>query len=391
MAFHQGVSSGAGRSGDAVGKHGQWYLEGFSDDRAVMRRVILRPLPFLVGRSSNASLILNYRNISRTHAELYVSDGRLMVRDLESTNGTFVNQTQVFEPTELHCGDILHFAEAEFRLGCEEHDHKAGATSTQDISLRVTRGLLSTMKDFNDLLETEAVFPVFQPIVLMADSQRIAYEVLGRGNFPGLSKLPRELFSVASLIGMEARLSRLFLRKGVQVGAQGGLAHDAALFLNIHQSEMRDPAYLISFLRDVFKDGHSCPVKLEIHEGAVTNVKQMGELRNALTELGLGLVYDDFGSGQARLLELVEVPPEYVKFDISLVQDLHKAPRKRQQMIEMLVRIATEMGVKCIAEGVENCDEAEACRQAGFLYGQGFYYGRPFTTEHGTDTLADTN
>jgi EAL domain-containing protein (putative c-di-GMP-specific phosphodiesterase class I) len=367
---------------------GNWYLEGFFDSRMTMRRVLLRPLPFIVGRGSHASLVLNFRNISRTHAEFLLQNDKLMLRDLDSTNGTFVNQRQVIHATIVVPGDIIHFAECEFRLVCDQPDAKSGSSSTQDISERVTRGLLSTMKDFNDLLELEAVFPAFQPIVRLDDSSRIAYEVLGRGNFPGLSKLPRELFSVASLIGMEAQLSRLFLRKGIEIAIELGLARSAPLFLNIHPSEVRETPALLAWLREAFQ-GKRLTAKLEIHEGAVTSVKQMSELRNALTELGLGLVYDDFGSGQARLLELVEVPPDYVKFDISLIQDLHRAAKKRQEMIALLVRIANDMGVKCIAEGVENAEEAEACRQAGFEFGQGFYFDRPFTMDRGSETISD--
>ena len=46
----------------------------------------------------------------------------------------------------------------------------------------------------------------------------------------------------------------------------------------------------------------------------------------AFAELQIGLAYDDFGAGQARLVELVDVPPDYLKFDMKLVQNLQSAP-----------------------------------------------------------------
>ena len=67
------------------------------------------------------------------------------------------------------------------------------------------------------------------------------------------------------------------------------------------------------------------PLVLEIHEAAVTCGDEMKQLRAALADLQIGLAYDDFGAGQARLVELVDVPPDYLKFDMKLVQNLESA------------------------------------------------------------------
>ena len=77
-------------------------------------------------------------------------------------------------------------------------------------------------------------------------------------------------------------------------------------------------------------------------------------LRNGLNELGVGLAYDDFGAGQARLVELTEVPPDYVKFDKELVQDVHKSSAKHLNIVRMLVSFASNEGIHAIAEGIEN-------------------------------------
>jgi EAL domain-containing protein (putative c-di-GMP-specific phosphodiesterase class I) len=116
---------------------------------------------------------------------------------------------------------------------------------------------------------------------------------------------------------------------------------------------------------------------LEIHEGAVTCGKQMRTLRAALTEMKIGLAYDDFGAGQARLVELVDVPPDYLKFDMSLVQNLESASNERQRMLASLVQMVRDLGIAPLAEGVELAADHEICRQIGFQFGQGFYYGYP--------------
>jgi EAL domain-containing protein (putative c-di-GMP-specific phosphodiesterase class I) len=91
------------------------------------------------------------------------------------------------------------------------------------------------------------------------------------------------------------------------------------------------------------------------------------------------LAYDDFGSGQARLAELGDAPPDYLKFDIQLVRGIDSASAERQRMLESLVRIAGDLGIISLAEGVETAAEHETCRRLGFVYGQGFRYGSPAT------------
>ena len=103
----------------------------------------------------------------------------------------------------------------------------------------------------------------------------------------------------------------------------------------------------------------------------------MAALRDALTDLDVRLAYDDFGSGQVRLAELVEVRPDYLKFDISLVRDIHVASARHQQMVASLVSMVRELGVVPLAEGVETQAESDTCLQLGFELGQGFFYDKP--------------
>ena len=65
---------------------------------------------------------------------------------------------------------------------------------------------------------------------------------------------------------------------------------------------------------------------LEIHESVLTRPAAIAELRALLLERNIALAYDDFGAGQARLLELAEAPPHYLKFDRRFVHGLDQAP-----------------------------------------------------------------
>jgi EAL domain-containing protein (putative c-di-GMP-specific phosphodiesterase class I) len=96
-----------------------------------------------------------------------------------------------------------------------------------------------------------------------------------------------------------------------------------------------------------------------------------------LERLGIELAYDDFGSGQARLLELVEAPAHYLKFDVAMIRQIHSAPEARRDLIQMLVALAKKMGMQTIAEGIENIEDLQVCKALGFDFIQGFYYAQP--------------
>ena len=119
------------------------------------------------------------------------------------------------------------------------------------------------------------------------------------------------------------------------------------------------------------------PLVLEVHEAAITEPAEMRELRAQLRDWNIGLAYDDFGAGQTRLAELIEAPPDYLKFDISLIHGIDQATTERQKMLGSLVRIVLDLGVNPLAEGVETAGEAEVCRDLGFKTAQGFFFGRP--------------
>ena len=115
---------------------------------------------------------------------------------------------------------------------------------------------------------------------------------------------------------------------------------------------------------------------MEIHEAAVTDPRAMMRIRARLQELDIGLAYDDFGAGQSRLMELVEVPPDYLKLDMALVRDIDRS-QKRQDLVGALVSVMSDLGIEVLAEGIERGEEGVVCRELGCKLGQGYHYGRP--------------
>jgi EAL domain-containing protein (putative c-di-GMP-specific phosphodiesterase class I) len=367
-------------SGEETGRVSRWYLESLVEGGRQLRRTTVYPLPYRMGRLRGLSLSLTAESVSKEHAELFVKDGELRVRDLGSKNGTFVNCERISE-TPLREGDILHVAQVEFRLGRQEIEEVGTGSReppTQALgSTPLPQNFIDGVKEMPDLLRDRQVTAVFQPLVSLPSGALAGYEALGRGLHPNLPEAPLELLQIASVVGaegVEAKLSALFREKALELARTR--PNIPALFVNIHHRELGDPD-LVDFLLEVHQQVPQLRLTLEIQEGALDQLATVDALRTQLTRSGVGLAYDDFGAGQARLLELAEVPPHYLKFDMSFIRNIDAAPLSRQRLLTSLVSVARDLLVYTVAEGVETAEEADVCMRLGFTHAQGFFFGKP--------------
>lgn len=351
-----------------------WYLEGLIGDGRTLI-ISIATLPFLVGRKEGCHLRLSSKNISREHALLFEREGSLWVRDLASRNGTFLNRELISKETPLGHNDILHFGDLEFRV-CKRGEQEAGDEASETMTaLPDVPGLLWAYEvDLKAMMAYGTVESYFQPIVRLSDLELLAYEVTSRGCYGGLPSNPVDLLSLAESLDCAADLSRFFWKHGLQEGRR--LPGPPHLFINLHPAELESPG-LLGSLAEARETLPELPITVEISEKAVTDLKRMGGLKERLADLGMLLAYDDFGAGQARFRELIEVPPHFLKFDQSLVRDIHERPKRFHTVVAGLVEMARELEIAPVAEGVESREEGEVCREIGFHYAQGFHYGQP--------------
>jgi EAL domain-containing protein (putative c-di-GMP-specific phosphodiesterase class I) len=297
------------------------------------------------------------------------------VRDLGSRNGTFLNGRQAADEP-LHEGDVLHLGGYRFRLVRGPDWLALDTEATVGATGPLTRHFVTNAIGVRHLIAQTAVTVLLQPIVTLPGRQVVAYEALGRGRLPGLPESPVALFEMAGALGPEVQeeLSQLFRFKAVDLVRHR--RDPPVLFLNTHPVELEREGLLES-LKQLRSYAPNVDLVLEIHESALAQADFIAWLRNRMSEINVGLAYDDFGAGQARLLELAEAPPHYLKFDRRFVAGIDRAPTSRQRLVASLVAAARELCVKTIAEGVETADEAAASVVAGFSHAQGYQLGRP--------------
>lgn len=328
----------------------------------------LRSFPARIGRQPGLPVRIMHPTVSLQHAELRQA-GEIILVDLNSRNGTYVNGKRLTGQQKVGENDLLQFGEAVFRLHFRSRASDASVTcQSEDIG-----DLALALAQFDKLIHQDSIVPHYQPIVEANTSSLVAYEALARSVLFGLDK-PALMFKAAEYFQMEAQLSRLLRVEAIVISSERELPH---LFLNTHPAELRELKPLILSLRELRLKRPTQPMTLEVHEAAAVDLNTMKMLRLVLDDLKMGLAYDDFGAGQARLYELVEARPDVLKFDRQLVTGIDSASPHRVQLVESLVQLSRSLGITTLAEGVETVGEAETCARIGFQLIQGYFYGRP--------------
>ena len=147
--------------------------------------------------------------------------------------------------------------------------------------------------------------------------------------------------------------------------------------VNISRRDFELPDLAGTIIRMV--DGYQLPhslLHLEVTESALAdNADQMKQQMNQLREAGFVIELDDFGSGYSSLAMLAEIKTDVMKLDMSLIRrDDAGTPGS---IAYMAVRMAKELGMKTVAEGVETLEKAEELKALGCDFAQGYFYSKP--------------
>ncbi len=172
---------------------------------------------------------------------------------------------------------------------------------------------------------------------------------------------------------------------------QDGCSH-FMLNINLSGASLAEPGFL-EFMLDLIKQLDVSAERLcfEVTEtAAIANLDDAISFITALKAIGCSFALDDFGSGLSSFAYLKHLPVDYLKIDGGFVKDMLDDPIDRA-MVEAINRIGHIMGIKTVAEFVENGEILEALRETGVDYAQGYYIDKPHSlmgwSEPGQQTL----
>jgi len=249
-------------------------------------------------------------------------------------------------------------------------DH-ARADAKLEAGLRARRNARQVLK----LILSRALAVRYEPIVHLETAQVIGYEALTRG--PARTELvnPVQLFHEAETAGLLFELDCLCRTLALEQAR--ALPRGKTLFLNCLPTAIGDPNLRVEGLRKVLETHQLRPsdLVLEISESeSIENFGVFREVSDACREVGVRIAIDDAGTGYASLEAIMEITPDFIKTDMSLVRGIDSDP-PRQEVVRALASVARGIGAQVIAEGVETDAELRSLRELGVRYGQGFYFG----------------
>lgn len=211
----------------------------------------------------------------------------------------------------------------------------------------------------------------YHPIVDPRQKCVYGYEALLRTTEPSLPH-PGAVLDAATRLGRLDELGQLIRARAVEpmIGSPQG----CKLFVNLHVTDLSDPCLLspnspLASIAD--------RVVLEVTERC--SLDEVKDIRNriaALREMGFRIAVDDLGAGYAGLTSFTLLEPELIKFDMSLVRDVHVNPTK-QKVIRSMASLAQDMGMIVVAEGVETTAERDMLIDLGCDLLQGYLFARP--------------
>jgi len=239
---------------------------------------------------------------------------------------------------------------------------------------------LQSRCELQEVLLTDDLSTVFQPIVDLRSRRVLGYEALTRGPEKSVYHMPLRLFAMAEEADLVFELDRKCRCRALK--AAGSIPDRAKLFVNVFPTAMWDPEFQGAALVRLAQDQGLTPdrVVLEITErAAIENYDLFVDALGELTRSGFSIAVDDVGAGYSGLEKIAHLNPRYLKFDIELVRNIDSSYIRRE-MTRALKSFADSIGSTIIAEGIERDGELRTLLDLGIEYGQGFLLGRPAGT-----------
>ncbi|MEK0316468.1 EAL domain-containing protein [Cohnella sp. 56] len=227
------------------------------------------------------------------------------------------------------------------------------------------------------LLERRALRSVYQPIVDIRKQRPMGYEALSRPLETDVFDGPLALFEFAERAGKEYALDRLARERAISGSSRIGRGQK--LFLNLSPRIIDAPQFAPWKTLALLEAYGLTPDQVVFEITERSSIRDLGSVQRVLAHYrnqGYRIAIDDVGAGYSSLASIVELKPDYIKVDRSIVSGLH-ADTFKAHMLGTLVEAADRMGIGLIAEGVETRAELDKLLQMGVHYAQGYYLGRP--------------
>ena len=286
--------------------------------------------------------------------------------------------------------DVLRHAQIALKRA--KQTKKFELFSSDNLDRALHRFSLET--DLRRALERDELELHYQPLIDLESGKLNGFEALARWNHPLLGMVsPLDFIPVAEESGLIVPLGRWVLQKASATIAlwERESGSDLPIRVSVNLSAvqlLRDdvPSAVEHAIKAAGIDGDR--LTLELTESAfVDDPEGAKTVLDALKALNTNLAMDDFGTGYSNLAYLQKLPIDVLKIDRSFVSDM-LANKDNRAIVSTILSLASALGMKTTAEGIETQAVSDELRGLGCTNGQGYYYARPLTADAAYEFLS---
>jgi diguanylate cyclase (GGDEF)-like protein/PAS domain S-box-containing protein len=236
-------------------------------------------------------------------------------------------------------------------------------------------------QDLRHALARDEMRMVFQPLVDTETRRIVAAEALIRWQHPLLGELgPRTFIPIAEETGTIVEISRWVLTEACRRAAQlrKTVAPDFRISINLSPRDFYEQDFAVVLERVLAETGLAPQaLDLEVTENVVLNDLALGTLMR-ISAMGVHLVVDDFGTGYSSLSYIKRLPVSAIKIDKGFIDDVARDPYD-QGIVKAISTLGRTLGLRIIAEGIENEAQFEFVRSLQCDQVQGYFFYRPLS------------
>jgi diguanylate cyclase (GGDEF)-like protein len=246
------------------------------------------------------------------------------------------------------------------------------------------RTRLETSQDLDSALVHRQFVLHYQPKIDVATGATFGAEALVRWQHPTRGLLyPDAFLPVVEQSGLMSALTELVLKTAVgQLARWRAAGLDLSVAVNLSASDLLDES-LTQRIAGLLVE-HDVPataLELEITESVIMiDPKRAREVLDALRRLGLRIAVDDYGTGYCALAYLRDLPVDELKIDRSFIALVTTDPRSAA-IVRSTIELAHALGLKAVAEGIEDPAALGAIAGFGCDYAQGYHFSRPLPAD----------
>jgi len=240
---------------------------------------------------------------------------------------------------------------------------------------------LSIETNLHTAIENNEMYLEYQPQFEPHNHKLRGFEALARWTSPTLGHVsPGEFIPIAEETGDIVPMGKWIMETACTqyMSVYDSYEIPPILAINISAVQLKDPDFVDSIKRIINKTKMDTDhLELEITESVcIMSPEIIAAILSQLKNVGIEIAMDDFGTGYSSLSYLKNLPFDIVKIDITFTKTILTTPPEKN-LIKPIIAMAHQLGLKVIAEGVEENAELEYLVANGCDYIQGNIYGRP--------------